>query len=233
MMHNVRLHPENCRVDPVIPLSKFHTTVDVLRLDLIHPVISGNKWFKLKEYLHEAIRSRKKILATFGGAYSNHIVATAATAQASGLGSIGIIRGEKPAILSPALADALDYGMKLYFVSREDYGKQIIPGQVSEDFITDEIYFINEGGYGEKGAEGAKAILKLIDASGYTHIIAAAGTGTTLAGLAKASQAHQKITGVSVLKNNFSLEHEIKNLLPEENRNCLTLIHDYHFGGYA
>lgn len=233
MMHRAKIHPENCRIDQVIPLSKFHTTVDVLRLDLIHPTISGNKWFKLKEYLADVTQSGKKTVATFGGAFSNHIVATAAAAQASGLKSIGIIRGEKPAILSPTLVDAVHYGMKLYFISREDYRKKKIPAQLSEDFIGEEIYFINEGGYGEKGMEGAKEILKSIKAPDYDHIVAAVGTGTTLAGLIEASQPHQKIMGVSVLKNDFSLEKEINILLSEKKRNCFTLVHDYHFGGYA
>jgi len=233
MIHDVKIHPENCRIDQVIPLSKFHTTIDVLRLDLIHPVISGNKWFKLKEYLNDAVKSNKKIISTFGGAYSNHIVATAAAAQAAELKSIGIIRGEMPTILSHTLVDAMGLGMKLYFISREDYRNKIIPQQVFEDFDTDEIYFINEGGYGEKGVAGAKEIFKLTDTSKYTHIIAAAGTGTTLAGLVESSQPHQKIIGISVLKNNFSLENEIKNLLSEENKSRFTLVHDYHFGGYA
>lgn len=233
MLNDVKLHPENCQIDQVIPLSKFHTTVDILRLDRIHPVISGNKWFKLKEYLNDAKQSNKKILATFGGAYSNHIVATAAAANASGLKSIGIIRGEKPTVFSHTLVDAIAFGMKLYFISREEYRNKILPQNLFKDFNNDEIYFINEGGYGEKGVEGAKEILKLTDTSNYTHIVAAVGTGTTLAGLIEASQPHQKIIGISVLKNNFSLENEIKNLLSVENKNRFTLIHDYHFGGYA
>ena len=120
------IHIENIRVDPVHFLSKFHTTVDVLRLDLIHPVISGNKWYKLKEYLKEAGSLRKKTILTFGGAYSNHVVATAAAAQLNQFKSIGVIRGEKPTILSHTLLQALNYGMELYFMSREDYQKKII-----------------------------------------------------------------------------------------------------------
>lgn len=233
MLHRVKLHPENCRIDQVIPLSKFHTTVDVLRLDLIHPVVSGNKWFKLNDYLRDAIGLNRKTIATFGGAYSNHIVATAAAADASGLKSIGIIRGEKPTAFSNTLTDAIEFGMKLYFVSREDYRNRTVPHELLKDFNTDEIYFINEGGYGQKGVEGAKEILQLTDSSKYTHIIAAVGTGTTLAALVQAAQPRQNITGISVMKNNFSLRQEINNLLPQSNKDQFTLIHDYPFGGYA
>ena len=88
MLNEELIHPANIRVDPVHFLSKFHTTVDVLRLDLVHPVISGNKCFKLKEYFKEAKALDKKIILTFGGAYSNHIIATAATAKQTGFKSI-------------------------------------------------------------------------------------------------------------------------------------------------
>lgn len=233
MQNEELIHPENIRVDSVDLLSKFHTTVDVLRLDLIHPVISGNKWFKLKEYLKDAKTLNKKIILTFGGAYSNHIVATAAAAKQEGFKSIGIIRGEKPAMLSHTLQDAAQYGMQLFFTSRKAYSKRIIPGEVSMNFKEDDIYIIDQGGYGAKGVEGAKDILLQPDTSSYTHIIDVVGTGTTIAGLIEASNKQQTIIGISSLKNNYSLQSEIENLISEENKNRFTLIHDYHFGGFA
>lgn len=217
------------RIDPLPSLYKFHTTADVLRLDLLHPVVSGNKWFKLKEYLKDAQRLRKKRIVTFGGAYSNHIVATAAASKKAGLKSTGIIRGERPPVLSQTLSDALSFGMELVFVSREDYRVKNIPAEI----INDESYLVNEGGYGVKGMHGAADILKQTDVSAYKHIIAAVGTGTTLAGLINAGESHQKIIGIPVLKNNFSLQKEIETLLPEKKHQDITLIHDYHFGGYA
>jgi 1-aminocyclopropane-1-carboxylate deaminase len=93
--------------------------VNVLRLDELHPIVSGNKWFKLKYYLQEAKAAGKKCIATFGGAYSNHIVATAFACKEYRLKSIGIIRGEKPPQLSASLQEALHYGMELKYVSRE------------------------------------------------------------------------------------------------------------------
>jgi 1-aminocyclopropane-1-carboxylate deaminase len=233
MLNDQSLHLENLRADPVPFLSTFHVSVDVLRLDKIHPVISGNKWFKLKEYLKEATSFNKKTILTFGGAFSNHIVATATAAKQNGFKSIGIIRGEKPAVLSHTLQDAMKSGMDLYFISREAYKKKTIPSSVFDDYSENDIYTINEGGYGAKGVEGAKDILKQIDPSAYTHIIAAAGTGTTVAGLIEASQKHQTIIGISSLKNNYSLQAEIEPFISKENKQRFTLIHDYPFGGYS
>ena len=95
-------------------LSSRQTRVSVLRLDKIHPVISGNKWYKLRYYLQQARHSGKKVV-TFGGAYSNHILATAAACNLYGLKCAGIIRGEEPAVYAPTLTDAVGLGMQLFF----------------------------------------------------------------------------------------------------------------------
>src|SRR5258705_11431420 len=87
--------------------------VSVLRLDKIHPLISGNKWFKLRYYLEEAKQQKKNTIITFGGAWSNHIAATAAACKICGLNSIGIIRGEEPENFSPTLTEARQVGMQL------------------------------------------------------------------------------------------------------------------------
>lgn len=233
MLVNQAIHLENIRVDPVHFLQKFHTTVEVLRLDLVHPVISGNKLFKLKEYLKEAKFLGKETIVTFGGAYSNHIVATAAAAKEMGFKTIGIIRGEKPTVLSPTLMDASSYEMELHFITREQYRKKLIPSSVYEQHELNKTYVINEGGYGALGAIGAKDILHCIDSGSYTHIIDVVGTGTTIAGLLEASSPNQLVIGISSMKNNYSLQGEIENLVSDENKKRLLLFHDYHFGGYA
>jgi 1-aminocyclopropane-1-carboxylate deaminase len=222
----------NIKVDPVSSFYNFHTSADVLRLDLVHPVISGNKWFKLKEYLRDAKDKGKKAILTFGGPFSNHIVATAAVAQEAGLGSIGLIRGETPAVLSPTLLDARENGMHLQFIERALYRLKTIPPEAYELFSPEEIYVVNEGGYGVPGAKGAATILDAIDASSYTHILAAVGTGTMLAGLTLGSLRGQMVIGIPVLKAP-SLQQEIEALLPEEKRKNFLLMHDFHFGGYA
>ncbi|GAA4747958.1 1-aminocyclopropane-1-carboxylate deaminase/D-cysteine desulfhydrase [Flavisolibacter ginsenosidimutans] len=221
------------RVDSISSFYSFPQTIDVLRLDLLHPVVSGNKWFKLKEYIKAAKAEAKTTLLTFGGAYSNHIVATAAATHFIGLKSIGIIRGEEPKMPSHTLLAAKNYGMQLYFVSREEYRNKSVPRQVFAEHDAESIYTLPEGGYGALGVQGASDILYQNETNFYTHILCAVGTGTTLAGLIKASLPQQKVIGVPVLKNAFSLQQEIQNLLTQEKQDAFELLWDYHFGGYA
>lgn len=223
--------PSLVSTDPVlIPLfAEKGIRASVLRLDKIHPVISGNKFFKLHFYLEEAKQTGKDHIITYGGAWSNHIVATAAACKLNGFRSTGIIRGEEPAVLSATLKDALDYGMKLEFLSREDFTTRkrayLSPSGSS--------YIIPEGGYGLHGARGAATILQYVpDISNYTHICCAAGTGTMTAGLLSASDRIQKIVSVSVLKNNQQLDTDIRSLSGDANKPAL-ISHDHHFGGYA
>lgn len=228
MMQHINL--SNISIDSLsLPLlTEKKVTVDVLRLDKIHPLISGNKWFKLRYYLEEAKKHRKKTIVTFGGAWSNHVLATAAACKIQQLHSIGIIRGEEAAILSPTLVKAKEMGMHLFFKSREDYTQKKIPETINKE----EVLFIDEGGFGIKGAEGAATILDFCEKENYTHFCCAVGTGTMLAGLVKSTFAKQQITGISVLKNNMTLTANAQSLLTEKANN-FQVIHDYHFGGYA
>lgn len=206
--------------------------VDVLRLDKVHTIVSGNKWFKLKYYLEEAKAGHFESIATFGGAFSNHIIASAYAAKLSGLTSIGIIRGERPAVLSTTLLEARSHGMELIFVSRQDYkDKAGIQSTIDPDHRH---YWIPEGGYGLLGTKGIRELYTATPIWQYTHIFMAVGTGTTLAGIIKGALPYQKITGVSVLKNAHSLSSEIAALLtPEEQKKDWHLLENYHFGGYA
>ncbi len=206
------------------------TTLDVLRLDNIHPVVSGNKWFKLKYYLADARQQQYKTVATFGGAYSNHIIATAYACKENGFKSIGIIRGEKPAQLSGTLLSAAEYSMQLQFVTRDAFkNKELLKQQFSNT------YWIDEGGYGSLGATGAGEILSIVDkVENYSHIVCAVGTGTMFAGLINSIKEHQRAIGISVLKNNYSIHNEVVQLLHDPGyAGRFTIFHDYHFGGYA
>jgi 1-aminocyclopropane-1-carboxylate deaminase len=223
----MQLSFESITEDPVHLFEKNNIRVSVLRLDRIHPVISGNKWFKLKYYLEDARQQHKKKIVTFGGAWSNHIVATAAACACEGFSSAGIIRGETPAVLSASLLKAQEYGMELHFTNRTDYGEKIIPAVLDRE----QCYFINEGGYGKKGAEGAAGILDYCQ-PGFTHCCCAVGTGTMMAGLVNAVLPEQKVIGISVLKNNLEAEKQVQQLLNEEKKDW-QIVHDYHFGGYA
>ncbi|GEP96479.1 1-aminocyclopropane-1-carboxylate deaminase/D-cysteine desulfhydrase [Chitinophaga cymbidii] len=209
-------------------LQPFHTTwlpADIqaatLRLDRIHPVVSGNKWFKLK-YNLEAAAGRPVV--TFGGAYSNHIIATAAACEMRGIPCTGIIRGEKPAVLSHTLQRAASLGMELVFVSREAY-------RLKDASAFPDAYMIPEGGHNALGAKGCGEILSLADTMGFSHIICAVGTGTMLAGLVNATE--RPVTGISVLKNATSLYEETQALLTSPETSNWTILHQFHEGGYG
>jgi 1-aminocyclopropane-1-carboxylate deaminase len=212
-------------------LSRNHVTLNVLRLDLLHPIVSGNKWFKLRYYLEEALQLGKTTVATFGGAYSNHILATAFACKAYGLQSVGFIRGEKPDDFSPTLKHATEYGMRLIFLTRDQYKQK---ETVADGFTQLNWYWITEGGYGSTGAKGASEIMKYTNATACSHILASVGTGTMLAGIALASQPEQQITGISSMKGNMALEESVHQLLPADYPlSSVNILHDYHFGGYA
>lgn len=204
--------------------------IDVLRLDVIHPVVSGNKWFKLKYNLKAAIAAKKDAIATFGGAYSNHIVAAAYACKDAGINSIGVIRGEKSTNLSPTLLMATSLGMHLIFVNRDAYKqKTALIEQLDNNY-----YWVNEGGFNDEGMKGASEILQVVDTTSYTHIICACGTGTMMAGLVNAALPHQQVIGISALKAHDGLADDIKNLLPDNAaEKQFHLFHNYHFGGYA
>lgn len=200
----------------------------ILRLDKIHPMISGNKSFKLRYYLEEARQSGKRTILTFGGAWSNHLLATAAACRLADLKCMGIIRGEEPLAYSPILEQVKDLGMQLYFVSRDDYAKNILPtGLPNED-----CYIIPQGGFGQLGAKGAEGILDHTVKEKFSHICCAAGTGTMMAGLIRSVLPIQKVIGISVLKNNYQLQEDVTTLSGTKGIGHL-IIHDYSFGGYA
>ncbi|MDM1762818.1 MULTISPECIES: pyridoxal-phosphate dependent enzyme [unclassified Acinetobacter] len=180
--------------------------VTIKRLDQIHPKISGNKFFKLKYNFLEAQARGCKHIITFGGAYSNHIAATAYAAHLFGFQSIGIIRGEELATrpLNHTLATAQQFGMQLQFVSREKYRLK-----ETEEFIQalkqtyPESYIIPEGGTNTLAIQGCQEILSQNDLEHYDVICCAVGTGGTITGLIEASAEHQQILGFSALKGDF------------------------------
>ena len=212
-----------------VPLfQKWDINVDVLRMDEVHPVVSGNKWFKLKGWLEKAKQQQASSLATFGGAYSNHIVATAAAAKGHGLKSIGLIRGEEPLHWSDSLQEARSFGMQLMFLAREDYRLKKIPAGI----LPENTIVIPEGGFGANGTTGLMELFHSIDLTPYTHLLAACGTGTTLAALLLSSFSHQQLIGIPVLRNEKGLRENISLLAGPEKLQQLELI-PYHFGGYA
>lgn len=202
----------------------------VKRDDLIDPYISGNKWRKLKYMLAEAKAQQKSHLVTFGGAYSNHLVATAAAAARNQLQATAFVRGEK--VNNEMLLICRLYGMKLIFTDRDSYKDKtaLFNLHFGEDKAA---YFIDEGGAGEAAVKGCAEIISELPFT-FDHIFCAAGTGTTAAGLLRginelnlATQLHV----VPVLKGGSFIQDEI--LAYEKEGSKLQLHNDYHFGGYA
>jgi 1-aminocyclopropane-1-carboxylate deaminase len=203
-------------------------SVDVLKLQEVHPVVSGNKWYKLKYYLQEAVERGYTSIITRGGPYSNHIIASAWAARELGLKSIGIIRGVAPPALSPTLQDALAYGMTLRFIEKNLFANFHLPESETASAL-----YIPEGGVGIMGIQGASEILSGIDITSYTHILGASGTGTMITGLAIKALPHQQILGISVLNNAPSPLTEISAWLKNwPTVTPPTLLH-YAYGGYA
>ncbi len=208
--------------------------LSVARLDRIHPVISGNKIFKLHYFLEQALQSPHKTILTFGGAYSNHLAATSFSCQLLGLKSIGIVRGERPPLLSPTLEQCEANGMQLEFISRADYKNK------ERSFLMEELYneygdclVVAEGGYHPLGAKGASLIMDRIQPFGATHICTAVGTATTLAGLLLNSRNNETIIGIPVLKQLNGINERISFLGGSEKIKHLNIFDEYHFGGYA
>lgn len=214
-----------------IPSFGLFQKVDLLRLDLLHPIVSGNKFYKLRHYIEFALAKGVSTVASFGGPYSNHIVALAYTAKEAGLKSIGYIRTNADEPMTPSLKEAKAYGMELVYSGRTDFQSKKEAILQSSEANTD-CYFIDEGGYGIVGAKGAATILTENNTTQYDYIICAVGTGTMLAGIINAAEPNQKIIGIPVLKNEGSIESEINALLEDKNR-PYTLLHQFHQGGYA
>jgi 1-aminocyclopropane-1-carboxylate deaminase/D-cysteine desulfhydrase-like pyridoxal-dependent ACC family enzyme len=225
------------RLAVIQPISKVWykgkvAAIDMLRLDALHPVISGNKWYKLRLNLAYAKEHGRQTVVTFGGAWSNHLVATAYAAQHFGLKSVAIVRGRQEE-LTPTLQQCRHYGMELIFVTREDYSQRHQP-EWAEQLVShfDEIYIIPEGGANERGRAGAGLINRFVG-NAYTHIALAVGTGTTMAGLRNALRADQYMLGFVPMKQTHEQQHYIESHTNADKAGSWTLIPDGVFGGFG
>jgi len=207
-------------------------SVAIKREDLIHPIVSGNKFRKLKYNLLEAINQKKDTIVTFGGAFSNHIAAVAYAGQQNGLKTIGVIRGEElkdQNDLNPTLKFAKSCGMQFEFVSREVYrlkNEESFLKHLIDSF--GDFYLIPEGGTNSLAVKGCEEILTSQDAS-FDFICCAVGTGGTISGIVNSAKPNQKILGFPALKGDF-LQDEIRIFVKNNNWELIT---KYHFGGYG
>lgn len=209
----------------------------VKREDTIHPFVSGNKFRKLKYNIEEAKQQGKETLLTFGGAFSNHIAATAAAGKISGFKTIGIIRGDelgkdvtKTLSQNETLRNAYENGMQFKFITREAYRNK-----TSEAFINQlkkefgDFYLVPEGGTNELAVQGCEEILTNEDEK-FNYICCAVGTGGTISGLINSAKKHQKVIGFPALKGDFLVDEIQPYVKGSENWSLQT---DYYFGGYG
>lgn len=234
---------------PAIPLEKIENDIlhqagvqlSVLRLDLTHPQISGNKWYKLKYNLQEARHLNAETLVTMGGAYSNHIIAVAAAGKEYGFKTIGIIRGEElHDSANSVLRFAKECGMKFLFATREEY-RQLRSTRETQRMIRNfvnsqsEMYLLPEGGTNELAVKGCREITSLIPIP-FDVICCPVGTAGTLAGIALSLKPGQHAIGFSVLNAPGYHESEVKNWITHFQINPFPnfqIENSYHFGGYA
>jgi len=207
-------------------------TLHIKREDLLHPFISGNKYRKLKYNLVQAKKENKNTVLTFGGAFSNHILAVAAAGNANGFKTIGIIRGEelKEKIDdNPTLKLAMSFGMEFEFVTRDHYREKNslnFKNYVKEKF--GDVYIIPEGGTNDLAVKGCEEILTLEDKK-FDYICCAVGTGGTISGIINCSKSSQQVLGFPALKGDF-LREDIRRFVTKSNWELITT---YHFEGYG
>ncbi len=223
--------------------------IAIKRDDLLDPKLSGNKLYKLHGHLEAFFSKKHSLIASFGGAYSNHIYALAAAGQSLGISTVGIIRGDEARELSPTLKDVKAMGMQLLFVSRVDYKKREDPLWLAEleSSMSGPVYWVPEGGGGDIGVEGCTQWgLQAIKSSCWrpTHLCVAAGTGSTAAGLLAASDnlpLHAFLALKGKPEEHESFTQSVISMAQQARQNTpysqsladFYLETEYHCGGYA
>ncbi|MFT4061812.1 MAG: pyridoxal-phosphate dependent enzyme [Edaphocola sp.] len=226
--------PDNIALDPIQDerLAVRQIQLSMLRIDAIDPEISGNKWFKLRYNIEAAVGAGADTLLTFGGAYSNHLAATAAAAQKAGLKAVGIVRGHHAQQqLTPTLRQCKSYGMALSFISRESYKEKRDEGFVAA--LKNEYpnaWIVPEGGDNEQGLLGAKDIAAYLPEDADIATVAI-GTGTTFCGIANGLPEDKKIIGFPAIKDSDYLKGIFAEKIPPSVN--WHLEQAYHFGGFA
>ncbi|MFG3557134.1 1-aminocyclopropane-1-carboxylate deaminase/D-cysteine desulfhydrase [Micromonospora sp. NPDC047557] len=221
-------------VDPVLVAAG--VTLLMKRDDLVHPSIPGNKWRKLRHNLDAARESGADTILTFGGAYSNHIYATASAGKLFGFKTIGVIRGEEHLPLNDVLRHAVQCGMELDYLDRGTYRRKY-DGDVLADLRNRHgaFYLLPEGGTNCHAVRGCAEIVDEIDVP-FDYVCCPMGTGGTLTGVIAGLAGRAHALGFSSLKGAAFLTGEVRSLLSEcglADEANWTVMLDYHFGGFA
>jgi len=216
--------------DPFLQQHKIELWIK--RDDLLHPIVSGNKWRKLKYVLQHAFSNNKDSIISMGGQYSNHLHALAYIGKVLNISSKAFIRGERPEFLNPTLKDCCEWGMQLKFITRSRYRelrdiRELHMQQANE-------YWLPEGGAVKYALRGVAKIIEEIDIP-YDVVCVPCGTATTLAGLVTSVPNQKSVFGFAALKGRGFLEQNVEQLLDHNHKiKCQwTINHDYHFGGFA
>ncbi|VAX19086.1 pyridoxal phosphate-dependent deaminase, putative [hydrothermal vent metagenome] len=229
---------EKSCVTTLVTLPGGNNGVNVLmkRTDLVHPVISGNKWYKMKYNIVEMQKQGIDTLLTFGGAYSNHIHAASHAGKLFGFKTIGLIRGEEHLPLNSTLQSAINNGMELHYVDRTTFRKR-----ETEEFLNSlkekfgNVYILPVGGTNTVALKGCAEIIDQIEID-YDYICSASGSGGTFAGLVAGLQGDKKAMAFPALKGGEFLEKVISDLVSNYTGKSFSnwqLNTNYHFGGFA
>ena len=214
-------------------LDEYNFPLYIKRDDLIHPIISGNKWRKLKYTLLHALKHEHDHLISMGGAYSNHLHALAYIGYKLNLKTTGLIRGEQPKEENQTLSDLRKWNMNLEFINRSAFRDlrkhRAFNSPPAKQYNG---FWIAEGGASEHALKGIAEIVDEIDME-FDTLTLACGTGTTLAGLAKTLPSEKRVLGFSSLKGGGFLEKEVKKLIKQRSITNWSINFDYHFGGFA
>ena len=216
-------------------LQQHNVAISMLRLDKIHATISGNKWFKLKLNLEFALENNYTTILTFGGAYSNHLHATALACKLSNIQCIGVIRGEEPTILNTTLLDCKANNMQLHFISRTTYNSKneaVFIEELKEQFGN--FYLIPEGGNNDFGLKGCAEIPHYFTDE-YNIISTSVGTAITISGLLLDAKKNTTTYGFTAIKNGEYLNREVTETLKKNNceNSNFELFTNYHCGGFG
>lgn len=212
--------------------AQFDIELWMKRDDQLHPVISGNKWRKLKFILDHALYSGADTIISMGGMYSNHLHALAYVGKALGLKTIAYIRGDNPDLLTPTLVDLKAWGMELKFISRTEYRQlRQYKGSLDLPGLKPQQYWLPEGGAQALALSGVAELVAEIEIA-YDYLCVPCGTGATFAGLIAATEDHVALLGFAALKNAGFLNTDVSTLLKQSKSNWHINL-DYHFGGFA
>ncbi|MGJ8691099.1 MAG: 1-aminocyclopropane-1-carboxylate deaminase/D-cysteine desulfhydrase [Thalassotalea sp.] len=217
--------------------SQHQVSVYVKRDEIIHPIISGNKWRKLASNIEYAKQLGFKGILSFGGAYSNHLHALAYAGQLHQLSTIAIVRGEPAYQSNPTLSQAITWGMELKFVDRKTYRLRDDPAYLTElQQRYPDYYIVPEGGSNQHALPGVGAVItELNQQLEFDSLLVPVGSGGTMAGLIAADNNQHQLLGVAVLKQADYLKQQITELLPKPAKtfNNWQLVTDFHGGGYG